>query len=204
MRPTDLDNNPLLLCHCTYDPNLLFPLFFQKELKSVETVGKALHQLRRIIFLPYILSYIQSETNFIAVKQPKESKDSKLAELTKDYKRVWQGFKVTERWIPWALKTFDLWQSRNPKQLQTLQIANQHHFEQHKNSKMHSAVNFLKYKNKHCTIRSTWLAQADNRPPSYATAGWTSRRVLLHLISRRALVHSILVLFMFETFRERG
>jgi hypothetical protein len=88
MRPTDLDNNPLLLCHCTYDPNLLFPLFFQKELKSVETVGKALHQLRRIIFLPYILSYIQSETNFIAVKQPKESKDSKLAELTKDYKRV--------------------------------------------------------------------------------------------------------------------
>jgi hypothetical protein len=50
MRSTDLDNNSLLLRHCTYDPNLLFPLFLRKELESLETVGETLHQLRRIIF----------------------------------------------------------------------------------------------------------------------------------------------------------
>jgi hypothetical protein len=50
MQPADLDNKSLLISHSTYDPNLFLPLFLQKELESVETIGEALYQLRRIIF----------------------------------------------------------------------------------------------------------------------------------------------------------
>jgi hypothetical protein len=43
MRPADLDNNSLLLCHSTYDSNIFLPLFLWKELESIETIEEALH-----------------------------------------------------------------------------------------------------------------------------------------------------------------
>ena len=42
----------ITLCYYVIPPTILI-LFLQKELKSVETVRKALHQLRRIIFSTY-------------------------------------------------------------------------------------------------------------------------------------------------------
>jgi hypothetical protein len=89
-------------------------------------------------------------------------------------------------------KTFDLRWSQNPKQLPILQIGNQHRL---KNQRC--AAQWASPNKKTCIVQSEALAlmQADIRPLSYAIAGWTWGR---------ALVHSIPVHFMFETFREHG
>jgi hypothetical protein len=111
--------------------------------------------------------YTQSETNFVAVKQPNESKDSKLGELTKDYESVWQGFEVTKRWVPRARKTFDIWRNRNPKQLPTLQISIT--LNSVKIQRCTAQWTSLNIKTGIAQSEALALAQVDNRPPKLVT-----------------------------------
>jgi hypothetical protein len=67
-RSPDLDNNALLLCHCTYDPNLLFPLLLHRMVGDAEfgknlNIPKKSKQKKNILSIVTIEKFIASIPN---------------------------------------------------------------------------------------------------------------------------------------------